>query len=179
MVWNVRKYTFECFGFFNPLFCFFGDWDRYIICLRSRNSSGSLWIGIPGSYVDSYNHHFTSFFFKDLLYICLISLYTRTFRRNFADVVFFLQNQVFSTAMGVVGLAAPLIVPSVRQSMGYPTDNYYGLKSRCGELDYSISSSKAGGASNDNSIVHEDAFQAVPGEWIKTIGSGRAVKKDL
>ncbi len=81
--------------------------------------------------------------------------------------------------MGVVGLAAPLIVPSVRQSMGYPTDNYYGLKSRCGELDYSISSSKAGGASNDNSIVHEDAFQAVPGEWIKTIGSGRAVKKDL
>ena len=38
--------------------------------------------------------------------------------------------------MGVVGLAAPLIVPSVRQSMGYPTDNYYGLKSRCGELDY-------------------------------------------
>jgi len=44
--------------------------------------------------------------------------------------------QVYSTAMGVVGLAAPLIVPSIRQSMGYPTDNYYGLKSRCGELDY-------------------------------------------
>ena len=92
---------------------------------------------------------------------------------------FFSRNQVFSTAMGVVGLAAPLIVPSVRQSMGYPTDNYYGLKSRCGELDYSISSSKAGGASNDSAIVHEEAFQAVPGEWIKTIGSGRAVKKEL
>ena len=121
--------------------------------------------------------------------------------------------QVYSTAMGVVGLAAPLIVPSIRQSMGYPTDNYYGLKSRCGELDYrydtnvfslenlfsrhsrflclarrrfenSISSraeSKNGttSSSSNNDSIHDESFQAVPGEWIKTIGSGRAVRKEL
>ena len=68
-----------------------------------------------------------------------VYVYVKTFPKqispDFAFIMFY-GIQVYSTAMGGVGLACPLVVPPIRSSMGYPTYNYYGAKSRCGELDY-------------------------------------------
>ena len=92
--------------------------------------------------------------------------------------------QVFSTAMGGVGLACPLIVPKIRAGMGLPTYNYYGAKSRCGELDYSQSNkAKAMRKEVEDVIEHggfhgetQQKYETANLTWRKTVGSGRPVR---
>ena len=44
--------------------------------------------------------------------------------------------QVFSTVLGTVGLAFPLVLPPIRHRLGYRTEQYYGPKTYVGELEY-------------------------------------------